>query len=115
MTRARSRLARLAPRIALGALCGRVVIPCESAKRMPHQAPCRSPRGSCLHEGRKLATDGKFAEACPKFEQSLAIDSGLGTKFNLADCWEHLGRLASAKSMFDDVANHAHESGQNGP
>ena len=33
-----------------------------------------------------------------RFEESLRVDSAPGTKFNLADCYEHLGKLASAWS-----------------
>ena len=51
-------------------------------------------------EARALVGDGKYAEACPKFEQSLALEVGVGTQFNLADCWEHIGRTASAQKLF---------------
>jgi hypothetical protein len=61
---------------------------------------------------RELVSEGKFAEACPYFEQSLSLESGLGTKFNLADCWEHLGRTASAREMFLQVASDADDLDQ---
>jgi hypothetical protein len=48
--------------------------------------------------------DERFAEACPKFEESLRLDHGMGTQFNLAHCWEKLGRTASAWALFLDVA-----------
>ena len=41
-------------------------------------------------EGRKLAAAGDYAAACPKFEESFRLDPGIGTGFNLADCWEHI-------------------------
>ncbi len=63
-------------------------------------------------DGRALAASGSYAEACPKFEQSLKLDVGIGTKFNLADCYEHLGRTATARTLFLEVAATAHESGQ---
>jgi hypothetical protein len=55
-------------------------------------------------EGRKLADAGQYSEACRKFEESLRLDPGVGTSFNLADCEEHLGRTASAWARFLEVA-----------
>jgi len=63
-------------------------------------------------EGRELAAAGKYKEACPKFEQSLALEVGLGTQFNLADCWEHIGRNASAHALFLGAAASAKAAGQ---
>jgi len=65
-----------------------------------------------FNEGRKLASQGHFAEACPKFEESARLDDGIGTRFNLADCWEHIGRTASAWSLFLDVAASAKSAAQ---
>lgn len=55
-------------------------------------------------EGRKLMGEGKFAEACPKLEESQRLDPGVGTQYHLANCWEQLGRTASAWSLFLEVA-----------
>src|SRR5205807_91874 len=55
-------------------------------------------------EGRKLAAAGDYAAACPKFEDSYRLDPGIGTNFNLADCYEHRGLIASAWARFLDVA-----------
>ncbi|MEO6775421.1 MAG: hypothetical protein ABI467_20840 [Kofleriaceae bacterium] len=57
-----------------------------------------------FEQGRELAKQNKFAEACAKFEQSYELDNGVGTELNLADCHEHLGQLAQAWRMFDDAA-----------
>ena len=57
-----------------------------------------------FYEGRALVKDGKYAVACPKFEESLRLDYGIGTEFNLADCNEKLGKLATAWSGFLSVA-----------
>ena len=65
-----------------------------------------------FHAGRELMKDGKFADACPKFEESQKLDPGLGTQFNLADCQEHLGKLASAWANFGDAASRAKAAGQ---
>jgi hypothetical protein len=63
-------------------------------------------------EGRSLMKDDRYAEACPKFEESLRLDHGMGTQFNLAHCWEKLGRTASAWALFLDVAAAAKASNQ---
>jgi hypothetical protein len=63
-------------------------------------------------EGRKLMGEKKYEDACPKFEESLRLDHGMGTQFNLAFCWEQLGRTASAWATFLDVAAAARAAGQ---
>src|SRR5439155_2189897 len=54
--------------------------------------------------GRAAADKGDFATACPKFEESNHLDPALGTVFNLADCDEHIGKIASAWQLFREVA-----------
>jgi len=51
-------------------------------------------------------------EACPKFEESQRLDAGLGIQFNLADCYEQLGKLASAHALFTEVAESARPTRQ---
>ncbi|HET9993273.1 MAG TPA: hypothetical protein VFQ65_32275 [Kofleriaceae bacterium] len=66
------------------------------------QAP--SEGAKLFEQGRELAKQNKFSEACEKFEQSYALDNGVGTELNLADCHEHLGHVAQAWRMFDEAA-----------
>lgn len=61
--------------------------------------------------GKKLMADGKYAEACPKFEESQRLDPAPGTQFNLGDCYEHIGRTASAWALFLNVASAAKSAG----
>jgi hypothetical protein len=63
-------------------------------------------------EGRKLMDQGKFAEACPKFEDGMRVSPGVGMKFNLAECYERQGKLASAWAAFLDAAGMAKNLGQ---
>ncbi len=65
-----------------------------------------------FEEGRALLKDGKFAEACPKLEESERLAPGMGTLFNLADCFENLGRTASSWAAFSEVADLAKRAGQ---
>jgi hypothetical protein len=59
---------------------------------------------SLFYEARTLMQQNKFAEACPKLEESMRLDAGLGTQFNLADCNEHIGKITSAWAAFLEVA-----------
>lgn len=63
-------------------------------------------------QARELASQGKYAEACPKFQESNRLDPGIGTLFHLADCYEQSGRIASAWALFLDVAAQARVTGQ---
>jgi hypothetical protein len=63
-------------------------------------------------EAEVLASAGRYAEACPKLEESQRLDSGIGTEFNLADCYEQTGRVAHAYRLFEEVAKIARASGK---
>jgi hypothetical protein len=60
-------------------------------------------------EGKRLVDSGDIAAGCKKFEQSLALIPKLGTRLNLADCYEKLGSTASAWDMFRAATEQAHE------
>lgn len=62
-------------------------------------------------EGRKLMAAGKFADACPKLEASLKLDSGVGTMLNLAECYEKNGQTASAWTEFREAVSAARDAG----
>jgi hypothetical protein len=62
-------------------------------------------------EGKKLMADGKYPEACPKFEESQRLDPAPGTQFNLGECYERLGKTASAWALFLNVAAAAKSAG----
>lgn len=63
------------------------------------------PEGTRLFdEGRELAKQGRFEEACEKFKNSLELDRAPGTALNYGDCLEKLGQLRKAWQMFDEAA-----------
>jgi len=63
-------------------------------------------------EARRLMQNGQFQEACPKLEESQRLRSGIGTQFNLAECYEKVGRYASAWSLYLRVAADTKALGQ---
>ena len=58
-------------------------------------------------QGRALVDAGRYAEACPKFEAASRLYTGAGLLLNLADCYEHTGRTASAWTTFGAAASAA--------
>jgi hypothetical protein len=63
-------------------------------------------------EAQRLVGSGEYARACPKYEDSERLDPALGTAYNLADCYEHVGRTASAWALFLEVESGAKSAGK---
>jgi tetratricopeptide (TPR) repeat protein len=61
---------------------------------------------------RQLRGSGQDALACPKLEEAKRLFTSAGLVFNLADCYEKVGRSSEARSMFDEAARVATESGR---
>ncbi len=55
-------------------------------------------------EGMALMKAGRFEAACLKLEESQKIEAGMGTQFRLAQCYEKVGRVASAWKNYVAVA-----------
>jgi tetratricopeptide (TPR) repeat protein len=60
-----------------------------------------------FNQAREAAAKNDWATACPKFEASLRYDPALGTRLNLANCYEKLGKVAKAWGMYRDAADKA--------
>jgi len=76
------------------------------------QASERTTARALFDEGMRLYKEKNYQDACPKFEESLKLVDGLGTRGKLAECYEKVGRIASAWSMYREVAELAHKSGE---
>ena len=92
--------------------CGLVLVSL-GVPRIAHAEP-RDPAAAeaLFDEARALMKDGNFAQACPKLEASQKLDPGVGTLLNLGDCYEQLGRLASAWARYREAASAALSAGQ---
>jgi hypothetical protein len=63
-------------------------------------------------EGLRLFGESQFAESCAKFEASLELVPAMGTRGKLAECYEKVGRTASAWAAYREVAVLARRAGQ---
>jgi serine/threonine-protein kinase len=55
---------------------------------------------SLFNAGKALLDSGQYVDACAKFAESKRLAPGLGVTLYLADCYERIGRTASAWTEF---------------
>ncbi len=72
----------------------------------------RAAAESLFEDGMKLVAAQDYAAACPKLAESQRIDPAMAKKFRLAECYEAIGRTASAWANFVDVADDAAFAGK---
>ena len=66
-----------------------------------------------FNNAQELASQGKYEEACPKFEEVLKLEpKAIGTQLQLADCYDHVGRFASAWTTYTLAGDAAAAAGQ---
>lgn len=63
-------------------------------------------------QARKLMNEEKFAEACPKLEESQRLDPAGGTVLHLALCREREGKTATAWALYQDALSYAKRDGR---
>lgn len=81
---------------------------------LPASARAQSPddvaRADALFNAAKqLREGGLYADACPQFAQSSRLAPGVGVSLYLADCYEHVGKTASAWTEFRTAEKLARE------
>ena len=97
----------------LAALCVSVLVVLAAPAGVFGQASAgdKAAAEALYDRGRELMRDGKLEDGCKQLERSQAIDRGAGTMLTLAECYELLGRTASAFAMFREAASFAREDG----
>jgi hypothetical protein len=64
-----------------------------------------------FHDGLKLVQQGRFKEACGKFEASHRQDPTWSALIQMGDCYQKLGRTASAWAAYREASDFAHNRG----
>ncbi len=77
------------------------------AQNAAEQAEART----LFDESVQLFQKGSYAEACAKLEASYHLFAGIGTRGKLAQCYEKVGRTASAWAMYQEVVALAGKAG----
>jgi hypothetical protein len=98
-----------------GALCaalGVSLVGARAARAEPSSSGNSVAAQALFDEAKRLMQQGDAASACPKFEESQRLEPGVGTKLNLANCYERLGRTASAWILFLEVESDTKRNGQ---
>jgi hypothetical protein len=90
--------------------CRRVLLALVVAVGVAHAQGSPSPADEAFKQGRELFKANKFAEACDEFEISQKLDPANGTLFNIGQCSERIGKLATAAAAYRElVANDTNE------
>jgi hypothetical protein len=89
-----------------------VTSPMRLALAEPDQVATKAAAQALFDEARALTAAGDFEQACPKLLESARLDPSVGTTYYLADCYEHVGKLASAWTYYNEAAGAAQAAGQ---
>jgi len=90
-------------------VCALVALPVQAQSGAADKAAAEA----LFDEGVALLQKGDYEAACKKLEDSERVDPGIGTLLYLADCYERLGKTASAWATFRAAASMAQNAGQN--
>lgn len=92
--------------VALSALSALMAVPATASASDPASAQM------LFDEARRLMNEQKWAEACPKLEESQRLDPAGGTALHLAVCREHEGKIATAWALYRDALSLAKRDGR---
>jgi hypothetical protein len=74
------------------------------SRQAPAQGRDKVAAEALFREGRKDMEQKNYDAACRKFDESNRLDPAVGTVFNLANCEEQRGHVATAWQRFKEVA-----------
>jgi serine/threonine-protein kinase len=103
---------RTFPRRSIGAAALLAALALPAPAHAQASAGDKAAAEALFDRGLTLMRKNEFREACQALEQSQAIERGLGTMLYLAECYEKLGRTASAWALFREAASEARAEGQ---
>ena len=89
--------------IAIGVLGTPVLVQASESNKAAAEA--------LFNEGRSLMQAGRYDEAVAKLKASQDLDPALGTLLNVAECYERLGRTASAWAQYREIVSLARQAG----
>lgn len=103
---------RIDPRIWAPILLSAALILPTADARADATAADKAAAEVLFDQAKELLGQGRHEDACRKFEASQKLDPGIGTALFLADCYEKIGRSASAWATFREAAAMAKAAGQ---
>jgi hypothetical protein len=85
----------------------------SSSVRPALAQPTAHDRADALfRQGKSLLEQGRYAEACAMLSESFGLDPATGTLLALALCHEGAGKLATASTEFEQVAQDSEKAGR---
>lgn len=82
----------------------------SAAWAAPPSAADKEQADVAFDEGRELFEQGRFKEACDKFQRSMDLDPSPGTLLNLGNCFEPQGDLLRALATFEQALTDAQKA-----
>lgn len=105
------KISRPRTRVSLALACALMLL-ASTFPALGQSAANKAAAEALFDQGKLLMQSADYAKACEKFEASRKLDEGIGTLLYLADCYEKMGRTASAWAMFKEAASVAGAQGQ---
>lgn len=81
---------------------------CALPARAQDTSSARAQAVQLFDTAQALFDKGQYADACPKFAESMKLDPQLGALLHLADCYAKNGQIASAWGSFREAEEMAH-------
>lgn len=95
-----------------GAIAAAFAVSCAFVPAIATAAPKTAEAQRLFEEAKALADAGRWAEACPRLASSLKLEPNMTTEFRLGDCYERIGRNASAIEHYKGAAEAAAAAGE---